>query len=134
MSTKRQPAESLLAEGKERVSDHLELLAEMGADFASARDIESTLTRAVERITSHLDAAGGALFLLDESGEKLRCHACCGATEITGLVLASDQGIVGRCVRTNTGEIVRDVSKDASFDGGVDEQTGFTTRSILCAR
>ncbi|MBT3358644.1 MAG: SpoIIE family protein phosphatase [Rhodospirillales bacterium] len=125
--------DKLLSESGENISDHLELLALMGSDFASSRDLETTLAKAVERITRYLDAAGGALFLLDETGKKLRCHACSGATEIAGMVLDSDQGIVGRCVQENVGEIVRDVSKDASFHGGVDAETGFTTRSILCA-
>ncbi|MCG8512396.1 MAG: SpoIIE family protein phosphatase, partial [Rhodospirillales bacterium] len=125
--------DELLSRHGENVSDHLELLASMGADFASTRDLETTLAMAVERITRYLDAAGGALFLIEESGSKLRCHACWGATEITGLVLDADRGIVGRCVQENKGEIVRDVSKDPSFHGGVDAKTGFTTRSILCA-
>ncbi|MCH7957876.1 MAG: hypothetical protein IIB63_10015, partial [Proteobacteria bacterium] len=88
----------------DRLLDHLELAAVMGQDFAASLDIEDSLRRAVEHITQYLDAAGGALFLLDESGEHLRCHACFGATEITGLVLKSDEGIVGRCVQSNRGE------------------------------
>ncbi len=116
-----------------QVYDHLELLADMGQDFASSLDIETSLMHAIEHITEYLDAEGGALFLLDEKGEKLRCHACCGPTKITGLTLDCDQGIVGRCVQNDMGEIVRDVSKDSGFHAGVDAKTGFTTRSILCA-
>ncbi len=115
------------------VPDHLELLSLLGAEFASTRDLDATLAMAVEKITRYVDAAGGALFMLDETGAKLRCHACWGATEITGMTLDADQGIVGRCVQANTGEIVRDVSRDPSFNSGVDAETGFTTRSILCA-
>ncbi len=56
-----------------------------------------------------------------------------GATEIIGLVLDADQGIVGRSVQANAGCIVRDAAQDPDFHRGVDTQTGFTTRSILCA-
>ncbi|MBC8158997.1 MAG: SpoIIE family protein phosphatase [Alphaproteobacteria bacterium] len=129
----RETVNALLSQSADNISDHLELLAVMGADFASTRDLESTLDKAVERITRYLDAEGGALFLLNESGDKLRCHACWGATEISGMVIDSDQGVVGRCVQGNMGEIVRDVSKDPSFHKGVDAETGFTTRSILCS-
>lgn len=114
-------------------SRQLEVLAEMGRDFASTLDIDAALVRAVEMITGFVDAAAGALFLLDESGRRLTCHASVGATEITGLVLDADQGIVGRSVQRNEGIIVRDVAEDPYFYKGVDEQTGFTTRSILCA-
>jgi transcriptional regulator with GAF, ATPase, and Fis domain len=117
----------------ERISGHLELLSSMGQDFATSLDIEETLLQGLKRITDYVGAAGGALFLLDENGEKLTCTACSGATEITGLVLDSDEGIVGRCVQNDVGEIVRDVSKDTNFQNSVDSQTGFTTKSILCA-
>ena len=130
---KRQSADTLMVEGGEGISEHLELLADMGREFASSLDIEKTLMRAIDRITRHVGAEGGALFLLDETGETLTCQACVGATIITGLTLKSDEGIVGRCVQDNAGEIVRDVDADPSFQKSVDEQTGFTTRSILCA-
>ena len=121
------------AEDARRFQANLELLAEMSRDFATTRDLDAALLNAVNHITNSVDAEGGALFLLDDTQENLTCHACVGATEITGLVIAADKGIVGRVVQNNLGEIVRDVSKDPSFFGGVDEKTGYTTKSILCA-
>ena len=74
------------------VSDHLELLSLLGAEFASTRDLDATLAMAVEKITRYVDAAGGALFMVDETGKKLRCHACWGATEITGMTSTPTRG------------------------------------------
>ncbi|MEQ8665755.1 MAG: SpoIIE family protein phosphatase [Rhodospirillales bacterium] len=116
-----------------RTQETLQLLADMGREFVSTGDLNAALYHAVEHITRYIDAEGGALFMLDESGATLTCLACSGETEITGLTLGSDQGIVGRCVQQDTGTIVRDVSKDTSFFKGVDEETGHVTRSILCA-
>jgi len=115
------------------VYEHLELLSEMGQDFVSTRDLQASLVRAVQHITDYVGAEGGALFMLEEEGTILKCHACVGATEITGLTLPSDQGIVGRSVQENSSEIIRDAQNDPRFYKGVDEQTGFTTLSILCA-
>ncbi len=115
------------------VHNHLELLAEMGRDFVSSRDLGATLKRAVVRIAEYVDAEAGALFMLSENGLQLRCDACVGPVEITGMTLAADQGIVGRSVQTDGGSIVRDVAADPNFHGGVDAETGFRTRSILCA-
>jgi len=129
MAKPRQSAKS----GDDWTSSALDLLADLSAGFAAGADLEHTLNDAVRRITEYLDADGGALFLLEEEGKTLRCHACIGSTEITGISLPSDRGIVGRCVQTNRGEIVRDVSQDPGFYQTVDEQTGYTTRSILCA-
>lgn len=113
--------------------DHLELLSEMGRDFTSSQDMAASLVKAVTHITEYVQADGGALFLLDESGENLICEACVGATEITGLTVPSDQGIVGRSVQNHSAEIIRDVQNDQNFYNKVDQETGFTTRSIICA-
>lgn len=119
--------------GVESISGHLELLSDMGQDFATSLDIDETLRHGLQRIADYVGAEAGALFVLDESGETLECTACVGPTEIVGLKLGSNEGIVGRSVQTNNGEIVRDVSKDPNFKTEVDAATGFTTRSILCA-
>ena len=64
MSDRMNP-DNPLEEGGKSISDHFELLAMMGRDFAATQDIEDTVARALVRITRHLNAAGGALFLLD---------------------------------------------------------------------
>ena len=130
---KRPAAESPRLAAGDTISSQLDLLAEMGRDFAESLDIDATLLHAIQRITDHVQADGGALFLLDEAGETLRCHACVGASEITGLTLKADEGIVGRCVQSNSSEIVRDVAEDPNFYAGADASSGYTTRSILCA-
>ncbi len=117
----------------ERISGHLELLSSMGQDFATSLDIDETLRQGLKRITDYVGAEGGALFLLDEKGEVLTCTASNGPINLDGLTLGSDEGIVGRCVQMDVGEIVRDVSMDPNFQNAVDAKTGFTTRSILCA-
>lgn len=113
--------------------DQLELLSEMSRDFASSRDMQASLEKAVRHITDYIKADGGALFMLDAAGANLICEACVGATEITGLSVPADQGIVGRSVQNHSAEIVRDVQNDPNFYNKVDAETGFTTRSIICA-
>ncbi len=116
-----------------RLTQGLGLLADMGRDFADTRDIEGTLTRALTRITEYLDSEGGALFLLEDEGRILRCHASVGVIRIDGLTLPFDHGVVGNVVLTSQARIVRDVTSDPNFDNTVDNRTGFSTRSILCA-
>jgi sigma-B regulation protein RsbU (phosphoserine phosphatase) len=105
----------------------------MSQDFASTLDIDTTLRNALIQITRHIGAEGGALFLLDEAGDELVCHASDGPVQLTGLRLSTTEGVVGRSVRNNTCEMVRDALNDPSFEPRIDRNTGFTTRSILCA-
>ena len=121
------------AEERGGLSGQLALIADMSRDFAQSLDLDDTLRRAMARIRDHVGAEGGALFLLDDEGTKLTCHACVGESDITGLELGADQGIVGRSVQAGTPAIIRDVANDPDFHDAFDDQSGFTTRSILCA-
>ena len=118
---------------RDTANDTLTLLAEMGKEFVSTGDLNQSLMFAVTHITDYVDAMGGALFMLDATGENLRCDACYGATDITGLEIGADQGIVGASVQHNKSEMIRDAQNDDRFHKGVDDQTGFVTRSIICA-
>jgi sigma-B regulation protein RsbU (phosphoserine phosphatase) len=118
------------------LADPLALVAELSGDFASSGDVKATVQRAVERITEHVGAEGGALFLFEEDVDgkrELVCRASTGPVRITGLRLAPTQGIVGRCCQTETLQHVRDVREDPQWEPAVDAETGFTTRSVLCA-
>ena len=90
----------------------LELIAEMAEAFAEGRDLDATLRTALERITRHVGAEAGSLFLLDPTGRRLVCHASIGPVPITGLTLSANEGIVGRTVCENACELVRDVRRD----------------------
>ncbi len=115
------------------IDDQISLLATMTAEFANTLNVDETLLRTLPQITDYLKAEGAAVFLMDEATQVISCVACHGATEITGLTLEYGQGIVGKCVATNTGALVRDVNDHPDFYGAIDDQTGFVTRSILCA-
>ena len=113
------------------LEEQLGLLAEVTQSFAFSLDIEETLQNALEKFLEYLNAE--ADFLLENSGTELVCRGCAGPVDITGLRLPYDKGIVGKTVTSQTCQIVKDVSKDPSFSQNVDKDTGFVTRSILCA-
>jgi sigma-B regulation protein RsbU (phosphoserine phosphatase) len=109
------------------------LLAEMTRDFTATLDLEPTLRRALDSIARHVGAEAGSLWMLEPDGGALVCVASVGASQITGMRLAASEGILGRCVRENAGQRVLDVRRDPHFSARIDAQSGFVTRSILCA-
>ncbi|MBS0569403.1 MAG: SpoIIE family protein phosphatase [Proteobacteria bacterium] len=110
----------------------LRFLAELSQALAVSLDLRQTLQMAVTRIADFMQAEAASLFLLDHAG-LIECRICVGPVDITGLKLAMGQGVVGRCVAENATQIVRDAGKDARVNVRVDAETGFVTRSILCA-
>jgi phosphoserine phosphatase RsbU/P len=115
------------------LEEQLGLLAEITQSFAFSLDINETLQNALEKFLQYLHAEADSIFLLENDDTELVCRGCAGPVDITGLRLPFDKGIVGKAVITRSCLMVKDVSKDASFSQNVDKDTGFVTRSILCA-
>ena len=125
--------ELLKQENDGQLGRHLALLARISQEFTTSLDIEETLNNAIEQMMDYMNAEAASIFLLENDDTELVCRACAGPIKLIGLRLASDQGIVGNTVKQNLVQMVRDVNTDPDFTAQVDEQTGFTTRSILCA-
>jgi len=113
--------------------DAFALLAEMTQDFADSLDVETTFERALASIAALVGAEAGSLWLLEDDGEQVACLACVGPNPITGLRLPVSQGLIGKSVRENACQRVTDVEKDPNFSQAMDKQSGFRTRSLLCA-
>lgn len=111
----------------------LALLADISQRFASSLNIAETLHNTIQQLLVYMDAEGASIFLLENEGTELVCKECAGPVYIKGLRLQSSHGIVGKTVKSRSCQIVRDVHDDPDFYERVDVNTGFHTRSILCA-
>ena len=113
--------------------EQLQLLQKVLQEFSTTLDIDTTLQHVTSLVKQYLNAEGVSLFLLENGGREFVCKVCSSAPDITGIRLGSDEGIVGRTLREDKTQMVRDVANDPDFYSGVDESSGMTTRSILCA-
>jgi phosphoserine phosphatase RsbU/P len=113
-------------------SEPLALIAELAQALASSLDLQATLSKAVQRIATAMQAEAASVFLVDEDAGVLVCRASAGPVDIVGLELPLGSGVAGRAYASGMCQLVRDVSKDPDFDAAVDLRTGFTTRSLLC--
>jgi sigma-B regulation protein RsbU (phosphoserine phosphatase) len=102
-------------------------------DFACSLDIDETLATTLDSLMRHLQTEAASVFLVGKDGQELVCHACAGPVDLRGTRLAANQGIVGRSVSSGSVQLVRDARDAAHFNAEVDRQTGFSTRSLLCA-
>jgi PAS domain S-box-containing protein len=112
----------------------LEALNEIGQAIASTLDLQETLTLIAEHTTKLMGMAATSVLLCDETGEDLYFAAASGegADFVVSRRLAMGQGIAGWVAQHGESVLVPDVSQDPRWHGTFDEESGFTTRSILC--
>ena len=107
-----------------------EILA-VSTQLAGLPDVSTVLRSLVESAARMLHCERASLFLWDrEHHELIACPAL--GLEGESLRISDDQGIAGECVRT--GQVIQseNVHADTRFDSGIDQQTGFRTRNLLC--
>jgi len=111
----------------------LDFAAALSRSFAATQDVEATIRQALSQIVHLMRVEAGAIFLIDEGGNALICRASVGPVNIVGLSVPRGHGIVGRSVEEDAVLVVENVHENAAFYAEADKQTGFITRSILCA-
>jgi adenylate cyclase len=122
---------AIIARAQKRL-EQAEMLLSISRKVAAMESLDEVLATLVEMTTWELKAERGTLFLNDESTGELYSRFAQGnyAREIR---LLNTAGIAGAVFTEATGEIILDAYEDDRFNRKVDEQTGFTTKSILCA-
>jgi GAF domain-containing protein len=112
-----------------------DFIAATGQRLSEPDDPDAALTQVIAQIVHFLDAEEASIFVVDQqSGDIILRYAKGKVGEnIIGLRLASGQGVVGWVVKFGEDLIVPYPGMDERFFEGVDESTGFSTRSILCS-
>jgi len=116
----------------------LQLLYELGCAFASQLELGELLPLVVEKCRDMLEAEGAAVLLLDQDADELYFpYAASGDPEVAARLLRArfpaDRGVAGAVITSGRSLRVDDVTVDPRFYPGVDQKTGFTTRSIIAA-
>jgi sigma-B regulation protein RsbU (phosphoserine phosphatase) len=111
-----------------------DFIAVVGQDLSTCRDVDAALSQMMVQVTEFLGAEAASIFVVDAPTGDLVLRYATGVVgdEIIGLRLQSGQGVVGWVVKNSEDLIVPYPGLDARFFDGVDERTGFSTRSILC--
>ena len=128
-STKKKSTESD-QEGRRRLR-HLELLLEVTRRMASYGTLDQVLQALVEMTTTELNAERGSLFLNDPDTNELYSRVAQGNIQREIRILNSS-GVAGYVYTAGEALIIHDAYADERFNRSIDEQTGFTTRNILC--
>ncbi len=113
-------------------SQRAELLLSVSNRLASHQTLDEQLETLIEMVTTVLEAERGSLFLNDPQSGELYSRVAQGQIHREIRIL-NTAGVAGHVYTTGEGEIIHDAYKNEFFNRVVDEQTGFKTKSILCA-
>lgn len=108
-----------------------EMLLDLSLKVAENETLEGVLRTLIDMTTREIGAERGSIFLNDPTTGELYSRVAHGDIRREIRIL-NNTGIAGHVFSTGVGEIVADAYADSRFNSNVDQQTGFTTRSILC--
>ena len=122
----------LLEESQQR-THQLSTLNEITRQLTSTLELGPLLQNILENAVGILNCEAGSLFLVDEQTKELVFKVTVGpvAANLIGQRLPQGTGIVGRAVQTRGPVIENEESHTASRFKGVDQQTGFASRSLM---
>ena len=121
--------------GMEKIGKkELDILLKLGGHLSTTKDPEEMLSYLLESAERLMDAEASSILLVDEKRRKLFFASARGeaSEKLKGLTVPFGEGIAGWVAREGKPRIVNDTEKEPQFYRGIDNETGFTTKSILC--
>ena len=109
-----------------------EILLNVYQRTAGLDSLDDVLATIVDIAIHETTSEAGTLFLHDETTGELYSRVTQGSFKREFRIRAT-KGIAGNVFTNGKGQIIPDAYKDKRFDPTIDQQTGFTTRAILCA-
>lgn len=118
---------------KQTVERKIAGLVEVNHMLARTVDTDDMLHTLLESANRLFATAGASVAFVDDEREHLTFTSVVGGAPIVQSQIQMGQGILGWSVQHNRGVVCNDVSQDPRFFDGIDRQTGFRTKSLLCA-
>ncbi|MFA5308457.1 MAG: HD domain-containing phosphohydrolase [Dehalococcoidales bacterium] len=116
-------------------SSRLQMIFEINRRDLSQMRVSKMLEQVIRMTQRTLNAAAASILLFRDSSQELYFEAATGTVgkALRQVKLNTQYGIAGQVARTGKPLIVNDVSRSTNFHKMIDDTTGFTTRSLLCA-
>ncbi|HEY5635356.1 MAG TPA: GAF domain-containing protein [Burkholderiales bacterium] len=110
---------------------HVELMLEITRKMAAQESLDETLYTLIALTTKEIDADRGSLFLNDDATGELYSRVAQGNVS-REIRLLNTSGVAGHVFQSGRTLIIDDAYADERFNRTIDEQTGYTTKCILC--
>ncbi len=122
-------------EGKDLTQEQLLLLINMAKKVGSSLDLDEILRYAIQATSEICRCHASSILLRDPKTDELVFRMAAGSKEekIKEIRLSPGQGIAGHVVKTGHSVLIEDVQNDPRFFSKVDSESGFKTKSMICA-
>lgn len=121
-----------VGETQEEQLTHLRMLLDVSRKVAAQDTLDTVLETLIDLASQETGSERGTLFLNDPATGELFSRVAQGMRR-RDIRLMNDEGIAGAVFQSGAGEIISDAYADDRFNATVDRETGFKTKSILCA-
>ena len=118
--------------GGQRQLDQMQMLLNVSRQVASTETLDEMLRTIVDLTTEQTKSERGSIFLNDSQTGELYSRYAQGNIKREIRIL-NHRGIVGYAFTKGEGVIIHDAYADERFEQSIDKDTGFKTKSILCA-
>ena len=124
---------SLLLSASHRREEQLEELIDVFQEISVTLDGDKILALILEKVCDLLDVEGSSLFLVDPKTDELILYLSSNLnqSQLAALRLPAGTGIIGQVAQTGETICLNDVLGDGRHYKGVDQLSGFETRSLV---
>ena len=113
----------------------LELIYEINKRIGSVTGLPQMLEQVIKMTQQTLNASAASILLFRNNAQELYFEAASGPVgkSLRQVKLNAQYGIAGQVARTGKPLIVNDVTRSTNFHKMIDDTTGFSTKSLICA-
>ena len=110
-------------------------LYDAGRKVTASSGLSSVLEEVIKMTQATLDASAASILLFRDNNQELYFEAATGpvSKSLRKVRLNTQYGIAGQVARTGKPLIVNDVVRSEKFHKMIDDTTGFSTQSLICA-
>ena len=118
---------------KDKRINYTQVVWEITRLLQEAESLEDALRTSLGEVVKAVGAEAGTIWFYNAAGDqRIYPSFSIGGADLTGMSLASGEGIAGTVVQEVKTTVVKDCQSDPRWAGRFDEATGFVTRSMVC--
>ncbi len=112
--------------------EKMTVLLEIANSINKSLDLDLLINKIITEISKAMNADRGSFFILDNEKRQLWSKVALGA-EASEIRFSCSEGVAGFVARTGQTVNIKDAYVDSRFNPNIDRQSGFYTKTILCA-